>query len=211
MIEVIEPAKKMRRRPPPARERKRRQHGERRKHDPGRFMNVCLLRVKSRRAMKGHKKKPKHVECGKARRDHAQRIDRGIGIGSGACREKDFLFAEKTGEARRARDRQRGHEHGAVGPWDGLAQSAHAAHILLATRGMHHAARAEKQQGLEKSVSHQVKDSGSEGAYATRQKHVSQLADGGIGERSLDIGLHQRDGGGEKSGGAADHGDGEHG
>ena len=76
---------------------------------------------------------------------------------------------------------------------------------------MHHAARAEKQQGLEKSVSHQVKDSGSEGAYATRQKHVSQLADGGIGERSLDIGLHQRDGGGEKCGGAANRGDGKHG
>src|SRR6266568_3024552 len=54
-------------------------------------------------------------------------------------------------------------------------------------------------------------DAHTEGAYATRQKHVSQLADGGIGERSLDIGLHQRDGGGEKSGGAADHGDGEHG
>ena len=101
---------------------------------------------------------------------------------------------EKPG---RAGDGQRGSQHRGVGPGDALAQAAHVAHVLFAAHGVHHAAGAEEEQRLEKGVGHQVKDARAERAHAAAQEHVAELADGGIGQNLLDVGLHQGDGGGE--------------
>src|SRR6267154_1306585 len=46
-----------------------------------------------------------------------------------------------------------------------------------------------------------------ESADSAGQKHVAKLADGGVSENLLDVGLYQSDGGSEECGGAADGGD----
>ena len=48
-------------------------------------------------------------------------------------------------------------------------------------------------------------------ADAAGQEHVAELADGGIGQNFLDVGLHQADGRREERGGAADDRDDQHG
>src|SRR5437899_2025629 len=61
-IEVIEAAHQMRRRPPAAHEREHAKGYEGREHDGRRFMRVCFLRVKTRRAVKGQEEKPEHIK-----------------------------------------------------------------------------------------------------------------------------------------------------
>ena len=71
-----------------------------------------------------------------------------------------------------------------------LADVDHAAH------GVHHAAGAEEQEGLEKRVRNEVEHArGHAGlaARAQRQEHVSELTDGRIGQNPLQIGLRQGD------------------
>ncbi len=52
-----------------------------------------------------------------------------------------------------------------------------------------------------------VKDRRAESAHADREKHISELAHGGIGENFLDVVLRQRDGRREQRRGRADPGD----
>src|ERR1700722_9061893 len=56
-----------------------------------------------------------------------------------------------------------------------------------------------------------MEDAGGESAHAEGEKHVAELADGGIGEDFLDVGLDEGDGGGEDGGCGADDGDDVHG
>src|SRR2546421_7668452 len=76
---------------------------------------------------------------------------------------------------------------------------------------MDDAARSEEEQGLEEGVGHQVEDARGERANSAGQEHVAELADSGIGEHALDVGLYQTDGSGEERSGAADDGDDQHG
>ena len=111
----------MRRRQPAAYEREHRKRYQRRKHGPGRFVDMRLLLIKARRAVKGEKQKPEHVQSGEARGENAEPVNHGIGIGAGARGQEDLFLAEETGEARRAGDGQRGHKERGVGPRDALA------------------------------------------------------------------------------------------
>src|SRR5882724_1010739 len=65
---------------------------------------------------------------------------------------------------------------------------------------MNYAARAEEQKGFEEGVGHEVKNSGGESADAESEEHVAELADGGIGENFLDVGLDEGHGGGKDCG-----------
>jgi len=85
-----------------------------------------------------------------------------------------------------------------------LFQTTHAAHVLLVGHGMNHRTGPEKQQGLEKGVSYQVKDACRECCHAAGQKHIPELTDSGIGKHSLDVILCQSDGSCKESGHGAD-------
>ena len=69
---------------------------------------------------------------------------------------------------------------------------------------MDHTARRQKQQGFEKRVGHQMENTGRKSTHAQPQEHVTELADGGVGQNFLDVSLHQTDGGGIESSQAAD-------
>src|SRR3990172_1950733 len=71
--------------------------------------------------------------------------------------------------------------------------------------GVDDASRAQEQTGLEESVGHEMKDTGSESAYPAGKKHVAKLRHGGVGENSLDVVLHQTDGSGEDRGHRSHH------
>ena len=62
---MIRAAHQMRRRPPAARQGKNRQQHQRDQHDAGRFMNVRLVLVEARLAVKRQKEEPEHVQRGK--------------------------------------------------------------------------------------------------------------------------------------------------
>ncbi len=149
--------------------------------------------------MKRQQEQAEHVERSDPGRQHAQPIEKGIGVGAVVRGQQDGVLAEKAVKAGRSRDRQGRGEHGAVGPGNALAKAAHAPHVLLAAHRVHHAAGAQKEQSLEKGMRHQVEDSGAERAHTASQKHVAQLADGRVGEHLLDVGLDQGDGGRKES------------
>ena len=85
------------------------------------------------------------------------------------------------------------------------------AHVLLTAHGVNDAASREEEKGFEEGVSHQMEDTRTECADAAAEEHIAELRDGGVSENFFDVGLHEADGGGEESCGAADDGDDDHG
>ena len=66
---------------------------------------------------------------------------------------------------------------------------------------------AEEQQRLEEGMGHQMEHSGHISGGPDREEHVPELADGGVGEDPLDVGLGDRDRGRPQGGDGADGGD----
>ena len=85
-----------------------------------------------------------------------------------------------------------------------------AAQVLLAAQRVNDAAGAEEEQRFEEGVGHQMKYSGAESRHAAGHDHVSDLADGGVGQHALDVGLRDGDGGGIEGRYRADHRDCQH-
>src|SRR2546430_11565302 len=78
------------------------------------------------------------------------------------------------------------------------AEPTHFGHFLFAAHCVNDAAGGKEEQGLEECMRHQVKDARRECADAAGEKHVAELADGGIGQNFLDVRLHEADRRGEK-------------
>src|SRR6516162_6359097 len=189
--------------------------GERDGHGFGRFVDVMLHFVgDARETEEGKVEKPEHVEGGQAGREYANDPEGQVTVEhcrAGDRASQDFVFAEETGERRHAGNGQRGDEERTRGGRNGVPQAAHFAQILLTGKRMNHATGAEEEQGLEESVSHEVENASSKGAYAEGEKHEPQLTDRGIGQDFLDVGLRKSHGCGENSGEGADDGDDVHG
>ena len=83
-------------------------------------------------------------------------------------------------------------------------EPAHLPEVLLPAEAVDDAARAEEEQRLEEGVGDEVEDAGGVGAHPDADEHVAELADRGVGEHALDVGLDEADGGGEDRGEAAD-------
>src|SRR5690348_17524988 len=107
-------------------------------------------------AEKSKKNQTEHVKRGQQGCEQTDGVENVAGVGAtvfalkGA--EKDGVLAEEARERRKARDGQSGGQHRNVGPLDFLAQTAHAAHVLLAAHGVNHAACGEEEKRFEKGV-----------------------------------------------------------
>ena len=111
----------------------------------------------------------------------------------GVKRGEDLVLAEETGKwshagqrARSSQKRRGSHRHHSPEPTE-------SSHVNHSPHGVHDGACPEEQERLEESMRHEVEDRGGEaehGAGAEACKHVAKLADGGIGEHSLEIILH---------------------
>src|SRR6516162_3119463 len=180
-------------------------------HRFGRFMDVLLHLVGNAREPKESQvKEPEHIEGGQAGREQADDPEGQITVehgGAGDGSSEDFVFAEETGERGHTSNGQRGDQERAGGGRDGIPQAAHFAQILFAGECVNHAAGTEEEQSLEEGVRHEMKNACCKGADSKGEKHVAELADGGIGEDLLDVGLSKSHSGGEDSGEGSDDGD----
>ena len=122
--------------------------------------------------------------------------------------EQDGVLAVKAGGKgqggqRRRADQETPEHHRQAG-----AQATHAENIVLVVQAVDDRSCGEEQQRLEKGMGYQVENAGGVGADAKGQEHVTDLADGGVGQDALDIVLGQGGESGQQQGGQADPGDG---
>ena len=89
-------------------------------------------------------------------------------------------------------------QHRVVGSPYVAPQPAHAPHVLLLVHGVDDAAGAEEEQALEEGVRHDVEQARGKRTDPAAEEHVAQLADRGIRQHPLDVGLHQGDTGSEQ-------------
>src|SRR5882724_4614559 len=194
---------------PAANEGESGENHERNGHGPRRFVDMFLdVLVGAAITEERKEEHAEHIKRGESRGNEADNPQQEKAVEGPA---KDFILAEKTGEGKNSGNRQSGDQHGVVSELDLLVEAAHFADVLLAGHGVDNAARAEEQEGFEEGVGHKVKNSGGEGAYTEGEEHVTELADGGIGENFLDVGLDEGHGGGKNGGGGAYDGDDVHG
>ncbi len=186
---MIAAAQRFRPANPPARHGKKRQDNERPRHRTRRFVDVVFHIVRHARfAVKRQEHQPEHVKRGHPRGheadppEHRPRIERG---------RQDRVFAHESSQWRNSRNGDRRHQKRSRGRRDFLCQRAHLAHVLFPAERVDHAARTEKEQGLEEGMGHQVENSRRKRAYPQRQEHVTKLADGRISQHAFDIVLHQ--------------------
>ncbi len=82
----------------------------------------------------------------------------------------------------------------------------HLEDVVLFLHGLDDAPRPQEQQGLEEGVGQEVKHAADDIRGPHRQNHVAHLADGGVGQHPLHVGLGQGRQGGVKGGYGADRG-----
>src|SRR4051812_10162704 len=143
-----------------------------------------------------HEPQTEHVERRHKGGDDADEPEHDVEFGSsdgskgfaGIRLPKDLVLGEESRERWYAGDGDGADRHGAEGPGNQFAKSAHVAHVLFAGKSMDHRAGGEEQKRLEEGVRHQVEDAGGVRAYTGSQEHVAELRDGGIREDAFDVG-----------------------
>src|SRR6202795_865542 len=166
-------------------------------------MDMDVMFVIARLAVEREEDQPKHIERSEHGGEQADGIERMSAFDLERA-EQDGVLTEETGEGRNSGDSQRGDEHGPVGVFDFFAEAAHLAHVLLAAHGVNDAASSKEEKRFEECVRHQMEDARRKGPDSASEEHVAELADGGVSEYALDVGLHEADGGGEEGGRASD-------
>ncbi len=94
---------------------------------------------------------------------------------------------------------------------DLFSESSHLSHIQFATQGMHDAPGSKEEESFKEGMGHQMEDSSAECTHAHAQEHVTQLADGRIGQNFLDIVLTESNGSCIDGSRHADYGNDRHG
>ena len=184
------------------------EYGERAGHGDRRFMNVggdCGS--DARFAVERQVHHAPHVEGRHGGGGETHRPENGGAFMRTVRLPENLVLGEEAREAGNARDGHAADPHGAEGDRDLVLEPAHAPHVLLAAHGVDYGTGTEEEERLEEGVGHEVEDRDPVGADAESQEHVAELADGGVGEDALDIGLHQRDAGGQDRGEGSDGSD----
>ncbi len=81
-------------------------------------------------------------------------------------------------------------------------------HVVFLMQQQYDASGPEEEQGFKESMDHEVKNGGRPGTHAERQKHVSDLTDGGIGQHPLQVVLGKSAEPRYQQGGCSYHGNG---
>ena len=124
---------------------------------------------------------------------------------------QDFIFREETRQTGRSRDGQGSDKHRPERHRNLVLQSAHLPHVLFVMHRMDDAAAAKEQERLEEGMRHEVEDAGCKRADTKREKHVTELAHGGVSKHAFDVILNKCDRCGEECRNGADHRDHRHG
>ncbi len=162
-------------------------------------------------AVEGEEIRAERIKRGEERREHSAVVEPSVdpaGLSRlVADRGQDFVLAPKAGKGHDAGQREAAEEERPARPGHQPLQPAELAHVDHAAHGVHHAARAQEQQGLEERMGEEVEHAGGHAELAARaesKEHVAELADRGIGQDPLQVGLRQGDERGQKRGEAAD-------
>src|SRR6267154_3123710 len=197
-LEAVLSAESLRPANPAANDGESRKNHERNGHWPRRFVDMFLnMLVGATVTEESKEEQAEHVKRGQPGGDEADNPQQEKAVERAT---KNFIFAEKSGERKNSGDRQGGDQHSVVGVLDLLVEATHLADVLLSGHGVNHAAGAEEQERFEERMGHEVKNSRCERAHTEGQEHVTELADGGIGENFLDVVLDQGHGGGKDRG-----------
>ena len=166
-------------------------------HDLGRFMDMMFhMLIRPGFTTEGHEQGPEHVEGGHPRSHGCHQPEQEMAVGTGKGLPEDLILAEESGEAGDTGNRQGGKEEGPEGDGGLSSQPSHLSHIQFSAQGVHHAPRPKEEKSFEEGMGHEVEDPCAESPHAHTQEHISQLADGRIGQDFLDIVLAESDGGG---------------
>ncbi len=144
-------------------------------------------------------------------RDHAdpiQQLEQRTFVGAGMSGRQDRVLAPKAGPGKDAGQGQAAEQKRPVRDRHQSPQSAEAAHVDR-LHGVHHAAGAQEQQGLEEGMGEQVEHAGANARQRTDaegQKHIAQLTDRGISQHPLEVGLRDRNDAGHQGRERADRG-----
>ena len=160
-------------------------------HYLGRLMRMHM-RVDVGRSVEGHKYQPEHIE----RRDEGA-ADAHAPIDDIAVYQRvvqNFVLTEESREREYPCDRNCGNQKRDVSDWKMILESAHFADVLFVMHTVDDASGTEEQAGFEERVSDQVENRGGVSPDAAGQEHVSDLADGGVGQHAFDVVLAGADG-----------------
>src|SRR5581483_1686879 len=106
--------------------------------------------------------------------------------------QDEVLAVVARSDQRESGQRASGDEECPEGDWKLLPKSAHTKDVVLVVQRFDDDAGCQEQQGFEERVRHEVEDGGAPCTNAQRQKHITDLAYGGIREDALDVVLRQR-------------------
>ena len=135
-----------------------------------------------------------HVGGGHEGADEPEEEDVGVVVLHGP--EQDLVLGPEAGEREDPGQGQGADDEGPVRGRHVLLEPAHLAHVV-GMHGVDDRPGAEEQQGLEEGVGEEVEDAGRPGADAEGGHHVTQLADGGVGQDAFDVVLHEGQAGGD--------------
>src|SRR5579884_1685999 len=155
-------------------------------------MMHLLVRV-TRRSEEHQDEQPEHIKRCESRRDCRHNPEDLAVMFSGPGCAENCILTEEAREAWNSANGQCSCQKRPERPGHLPAQSTHFANVLDSAHSVNHASGSQKEQGFEKSVRHQMEDAGSVSADTAGEKHVTELADGGIGQDLLDVLLYQTD------------------
>src|ERR1700693_5223946 len=153
-----------------------------------------MVLVITRRAEKRQPDQAEHVKGGEYGGGQYHRVENLAAMFVLKCAKEDGVFRKKSGEGEEAGDGNGAEEHAPRSDFNLGPESAHVPHVLLAAHSVNNAAGGKEEQCFEEGMGHQVKHASAESANTAAEEHVAELADGGIGQNFLNVGLHQTDG-----------------
>src|SRR5213594_28633 len=174
----------------PRHNRTNRKNDKRYQHRIRRLVNVMNLLVGVPGcSVESQNQQAEHVERRETCRKNTDKPKHSAVIGVIPRAPQNRILAEEAGQRGKTGDGQCSGEKCFVRPGHQASEAAHLSYILDTSHSMNDTTGGKKKERLEERMSHQVEDAGGIGSGAAREEHVSKLADCGVCENFLDIGL----------------------